>query len=434
MIEIKELPKSQVEVTVTVPSKEWEVYIQPAVEKIAQSLSVEGFRPGKAPRDIVEKQVGTAHILSEAADKTIQKSWPKVIEEKKLEVIGRPQADIGKLTEGEDLEYTITTSVMPKVELEKDWKKKVQKGKDKKEQELAKGKEESSVEEEVNKELRRIAESRAKLVTVERASQEGDSVMLDFQVSIDGVPIEGGTAKNHAIVLGSKTFIPGFEEEVTGLSPGEKKSFELKFPKEYHDKNIAGRKAMFDVEMKTVQEREIPELNDEFAKSLGKFESLEDIKKNIREGITKEREDKKIQDKRAAMVEALLPSIFVEVPDVLVEQEMDVILYDYEQRVTSMGMPFEGYLEQMKKTREEMKESFREPAQKRVRVNLGFSQIAQEESIEPSSEDVQSRMNTVLARYGDVKDIEQKIDMQKLYTVSRGEIMNEKVWEVLEAL
>lgn len=434
MIEIKELPKSQLEVRVTLPSKEWEIHIQPAVERFAQTLTVEGFRPGKAPRDIVEKHVGIEQILSEAADRAIQKSWPKVVEEKKLEVIGRPQADIGKLSEGKDLEYVITTSVMPKVELKKDWKKKVQKAKEKKARELEKSKVETSVEEEVEKEIKRIAESRAKLVTVERSSKKGDSVTLDFQVSIGGVPIEGGTAKNHSIVLGSNTFIPGFEDEVTGLAQGEKKVFELKFPKEYHDKNIAGKKAMFDIEVKTVQEREIPECDDAFAKSLGNFETLEDIKKNIREGIVKEREEKILQEKRTALIESLLPSISVDLPDVLVDQEMDVILYDYEQRVTSMGMPFDQYLTQMKKTKEEMKESFREPATKRVLVNLGFSEIAQEEEIEPNSEDIQARMNQVLSRYGDVKDIEKKIDMQKLYVVSRGEIINEKVWEVLDSL
>jgi len=432
MIEIKKLPKSQIEVHVEVPWSEWKRSIGPAVEKLAQHVKVEGFRPGKAPREMIEQQIGKESILSEASEQVIAKSWERVVKEEKIQAIGRPQAEVLVLAEGNDLKYAIVTTVMPEVELSKKWKDAVKKTNEKSSQE--KRDNGDDVQKEVEKELQRLVESRAELVKVERVAQEGDAVEVDFQVTVDGVPIEGGSAKNHALVLGSHVFIPGFEEEIVGMSPGEEKTFELKFPKDYHEKNLAGKKATFQTQLKLVQERDIPKITDDFVVSLGSFKNVQELKKNITEGIEKEKEEKLQQEKRTQIVEELLKHVEAELPDLLVEEEMEMMIRDFEGRVTSMGMPFDQYLLQMKKTREEMRDSFRDPAEKRVRINLAFAEIADKESLAPESEAVQERMNIILSQYKGEKDIEKKIDMRRLFAMSRGELMNEAVWKLLETL
>jgi len=249
-MEIKKLPKSKVEFNIIISWDNWKVFLDEAVAKISQDIKVEGFRAGKAPRKIIEQKVGKDMILGTAAEKAIEKKYPQEIKELNLDIIGAPEIDIIKLAEGNDLEVKVIASVMPKIKL-KDWKddvKKVNADYAKEKLEIA--------SEDIDKEIEKIAKSRAKLVTVRREAKKDDSVVLDFEVKRDGVTIEGGTAKDHNLILGSNVFIPGFEEELIGMKEGDKKEFELKFPKEYHEKSLAGKPAQFNVELKLVQERE----------------------------------------------------------------------------------------------------------------------------------------------------------------------------------
>ncbi len=431
MIDIKKLPKSQKEITVTIAYSEWEKYKDPATIKIAKNIKVEGFRQGKVPKEVVENNVGKESILIESAEMAMRKSWEEVLKKESLEVIGNPQAEILTMNEGEDLIYKMTITVMPEVNLSKKWKDVVSKKNAKKEVLTIT---EQEVEEEMKKEIERLRQSRAKLVTVNREARKGDSVQVDFQVTMGGVPLEGGTAKKHTLILGSGTFIPGFEEAVVGLGVGENTVFELTFPQEYHSKNLAGKKASFDVTMQLVQERELPELDDAFAVSLGKFETLEALKKSISDGIRKEQEEKVKEKNRVQIIDTILEQAETEIPDMLIEEEMENMLHDFEHRISSMGMPFEDYLVQVKKTREELRESFKIAGEKRVRANVIFSEIGKQEKIDPSSEDVQQRMNEILSRYGEVKEIEKKIDMQRLFIASKGELIQERIWELLEKL
>lgn len=431
MIDIKKLPRSQREIVVTITHSEWEKYKDPALAKIAKNIKVEGFRQGKVPKEVVENHIGKESILFESAEMAMRKSWEKILKEENLEAIGSPQAEILTMNEGEDLRYKMTVSVMPEVKLSKKWKEVISKKNTKKEILTMT---EQEIEEETKKETERLCESRAKLVTVDRKAQTGDSVQVDFQVTIGGIPIEGGTAKKHTLVLGSGTFIPGFEDAIIGLGVGENKIFELTFPKEYHNKNIAGKKASFDVTMQLIQEREIPKFDDTFAVSLGRFETAEALKKSIADGVKKEQEEKVKEKNRIQIIDTILEQAETEVPDILVEEEMENMLHDFEHRISSMGMPFEEYLVQVKKTREELRESFKIAGEKRVRANVIFSEIGKQENIDPSSEEVQQRMNEILSRYGEVKEIEKKIDMQRLFVASKGEIIQERIWELLEKL
>ncbi|KKU52762.1 MAG: Trigger factor, partial [Candidatus Moranbacteria bacterium GW2011_GWE2_47_10] len=352
--EIKKLPKSEVEMKITVGWEEWKKYIDEAVAEISKEMKIPGFRSGKAPRDIVEKKVGSNMILEEAAQKAIQATYPQILE--KVEAIGQPKAEILKIAEGNDFEYKIVTAVVPEAEL-KDWQDKI-----KKVNKEYRDKKAEVKDEDVEKELSQLAQSRVQLVAVEREAKDGDSVLIDFQVKRQGVPIEGGTSKNHPLVLGKGVFIPGFEENVIGMKAGEEKEFELKFPEEYHEKSLAGNPATFSVKLNAVQERKTPEVNDAFAKSLGKFETLEELKKNMGEGLLKEKAEQLKEKKRAEYIEKLVESTKAELPEVLVHEELHRMIGEFEMQLSGMGITFDKYLEQIKKSQDDVEKEWQPQA------------------------------------------------------------------------
>lgn len=428
MAEIKKLPNSEIEIKITLAWEDWKKYIDQAVADISKEIKIPGFRGGKAPRDMVEKKVGSNMILEEAGQKAIRASYGETLEKEKIEAIGHPKAEILKIAEGNDFEYKIVTAVIPEIELS-DWKKSVKKVNG----EYGKKKAEVS-DEDVEKELAQLANSRVKLVTVAREARDGDSVMIDFEVKRDGVPIEGGTSKNHPLILGKGVFIPGFEENVIGMKEGDKKDFELSFPSEYHEKSLAGKLATFSVKLNLVQERQTPKVDDEFAKSLGNFESLEAFRKNLREGILKEKEAELKEKKRAEYVGKIIESSKVELPDVLVRQELNRMIGEFEMQLAGMGMNFEKYLEQIKKTKEELEKEWDPQARKRVIAALALEKIAKDESIEVPHEKIEEEINKTMSQYKNVKDLEKNIDLPRLYNFVKGNLQNEEVFSILEKM
>ncbi|HHE45826.1 MAG TPA: trigger factor, partial [Candidatus Moranbacteria bacterium] len=245
---MKLLPKSQVEFEITVAWKNWEKYLDLATREASQEIKIEGFRPGKAPRKIVEQKVGKEVILNNAVEKAVKKSYVDFIKAKKLEALGSPKVELLETQEGKDLKYKVVVSVMPKIKIKDDYAEAIKKVN--REFENKKGEVE---EDELNLEIERLAASRVKLVTVNREAKKGDSVEVDFKVLKEGVPIENGSSQNHPIILGKGVFIPGFEEQIVGMKAGEEKEFELTFPETYHQKNLAGQKATFKVKVNLVQ-------------------------------------------------------------------------------------------------------------------------------------------------------------------------------------
>jgi trigger factor len=424
--EIKKLKNSQIEFTVTVPWGEWEKFIDQAVVDYSKEIKVEGFRAGKAPKNLVEQKVGKGAILDAAAQKAIRDTYGKILVEKKIDAIGSPKAEILKLAEGNDLEYKIATAVIPEVTL-KPWKKGVEK--------VNKEFESKKVEvtaEDVEKEIAEIAKSRVQHITVEREAQDGDNVMIDFEVKRDSVPIENGTSKNHPMILGRGVFIPGFEENLVGMKAGEEKEFELKFPTEYHDKGLAGKPAQFWVKINEVQERKSPEVTDEFARSLGKFKDLEDMKKNVREGMEEEKKHELKEGRRAACIEVLIECTEVELPEILIHEELHKMIGEFEMQLQGMGMTFEQYLIQIKKTADDLEKEWEPQAIKRIKAALSLEEVAKEKEIEIPSEEIEAEMNKTLAQYGKIKDAEKNIDLGRLYNYIKGTMVNEKVLELLE--
>lgn len=425
---IKKLEDSKVEIQGSIKWDDWKRLLDEAVKEASKEIKIEGFRPGKAPREIVEKKIGKEAILNSAAEKAISKDYPKIIEKESIESISSPQIKINVLEEGKDIEYVAITAVMPKVKIGS-WKGDVEKVN----KEFSKKKIEIT-DNELEKELEKLANSRAKLITVKREAKKGDSVQVDFKVIRDGAPIEGGTATDHSLVLGNNVFIPGFEDEVSGMKEGEEKSFELEFPEEYHEKSLAGKKANFEVKMKLVQKRETPEINDDFAKSLGEFKKLDDLKNNIKEGLIKEREARVKENRRGEITEKLIEKIEVKLPEILIHEELHKMIHELEAQVQQMGMQLDQYLDQMKKTREDLEADWRPQAEKRLKAAMALEQIAEDREIKVDSEKIEEEMNKTLQYYKGVKDIEKNVDMKRLYEYTKAMLTNEAVFKELEKL
>jgi trigger factor len=426
--EITKLAHSEIGIKVNVPWDEWKKYLDQALVDLSKDIKIPGFRPGKAPKNMVEQKVGKSAILQEAAEKAIQKTYADILAEGKVDAIGAPKAEILKLAEGNDLEYKITTAVVPEVKL-KPWKDGI-KNVNKKHKETPV----EIKEEDVDKEVKKIAESRAKLITVNREAKTGDSVVIDFKVLRDGVPIENGTSKEHPLVLGKGVFIPGFEENLIGMKENEEKKFTLKFPAEYHEKSLAGKEAEFEVKVNLVQERQIPEINDKFAVSLGKFENLESFKKSIRDGMKEEKEVASKEKKRSEYLEILIKLSEIDLPEIMVHQELHKMLQEFEIQLSGMGMNLDGFLEKMNKTRDDLEKEWEPQAEKRVKSAIILEYIAKEQETKVENEKVEEEMNKTLQYYKKEKDMEKNIDMGRLYDYTKGMLINEKAFEDLERL
>lgn len=426
--EIKKLGKSEIEIKASIPWSDWKNFIGKAVEEISKDVKIKGFRPGKAPKDMVEQKVGKGPVLEAAARKAIQKTYPEAVAQEKVEALGSPRIEITKLAEGNELEYTAVTATMPEIVM-KPWQKEI-----KKINKNHKNKKSEVTDDELQNELEKLAKSRVKLVTVNREARKGDSVEVSFQVLRNGVPIENGTSRNHPMVLGSGAFIPGFEDNIIGMKEQEEKEFELKFPDKYHDKNLEGKPATFKVKVNLVQDRQTPEISDDFAKSLGKFENLEALKKNMRDGLLEEKNEKQKEKRRTDFLDKLVDLMEVELPEILVHAETHKMIDEFRSQIQGMGMEMEAYLEKMKKTEEDLEKEWSSQAEKRVKASLALEQIAKIMEITVSSKDIEEEMNKIMQSYKSVKDVEKNIDMERLYNYVKGNKLNEEVFKYLENL
>lgn len=427
-VTVKQLPESRVEMSVVLPWEEWQGEIEHATEGMAKSVKLPGFRPGKAPKKMIEQRFGKQAIMVEAAEHVVSHSYAKALEQEKIDAIGQPEVKLGAVKEGADFTYSIVTAVMPEVKLGswRDAVKKINAEFTKKEAVVG--------EEDIMAELQRLAVMRAKLVPVDREAKLEDSVLVDFTVKQNDVVIEGGKSEKHPLVLGKGVFIPGFEEELIGMKENDEKSFELNFPAEYHAKHLAGRPAVFEVKMRSVQEREVPPIDDAFAQSLGKFETLDKVKENLRVGMLEEKKDQMKNERRTAILDVLVDQATIEYPALLVDQERARMLRDFEAELERMGLKLDAYLEQMGKTKEALEEEWLPQAKRRLAANLVIEFLAKDEDISVETAEVEAEMNKALQYYKNVQDIEKNIDMEHLYSAVSGQMKNEKVLAWLESL
>jgi len=411
----------------TLPWDEIKASYEVAIADAAKNVTVKGFRKGHVPKDVAKEQVDRARILSDVVDDALRKEYYAMAQKEDVKLAGAPEVQVKKLAEGNDVEVEMRVALIPEITLPKDWKKIVQKT-------IKEQASEKKVidDNDVDREVKHLAESRTEHIPVERAAADGDHVKIDFTVKQDGVVIEGGASKDHSLVLGKGAFIPGFEENVIGMKAGEEKTFDLQFPKDYHAKHLAGKKATFAVKLNAVEERKTPKVDDAFARSTGKdIKDLAMLKKNIREGMEAEQKQQAEESLRTALLDALTQKIDVELPQSMIKEELARMVGEMEQQIQMSGMTFDDYLAKMGKTRDDLEKEWTPQARKRILSALVLEKLGEELEIKPQSDEIEAEMNKTLAMYKGVADIEKQLDMKQLYNYTQGVLRNKKVFEEL---
>lgn len=420
--QIKDLPKSQKEISVEIPVEEMEKYTDKALDKMSKEIKIDGFRDGKVPRDVARKQLGEPALFQEASGIAIESSYLEIIKENKLSPLGQPKAEITKAAPGNQFEYKITISVMPEIKL---WDYQKVSGK------IAL---KEVTDKTVEQELKTLQKRKAAYITKNESANKEDRVEIDFESRVGGVKIEGGESKNHPLTIGGNKFVPGFEENLIGMKKDDVKEFSLVFPKDYHKKELAEKNANFKVTMNIVQKVELPEINDDFAKGLGKFESLEELKKSIREGMVAEEKNRATEEYRNKLIDEIAEKSTAEIPDILIESELENMLNEFKNNVTQTGIAFEDYLKNINTDLEKLKKEWGEMAKKRVMTGLTLRKISIEEKIKIEDEEIKEKVNQTLKFYPNEKEIREKIDMERFKEHTASALVNEKVFEVLEKI
>lgn len=414
--------KSTVTISVTLTPDELKPFIEQGAQKLSEQVKIEGFRPGRAPMDIVKAKVGEQAIMTEAADLAIRHFYIEIIKQEKLEPIGSPEIGIEKLAAGNELVFTATATVLPAVEVGDYAKVKVT------EKDIV------VTDEQTDKVIGELREQRASEVIVTRAAKNGDRVEVDFDVYRDGVPIDGGAAKKYPLVLGAKHFIPGFEEAVVGMQTGETKEFELAFPKDYHAKQLAGKPALFKVKLLAVYERSLPAVDDAFASGFG-FKTAGELRDQITHNLYHEEESKQSQRLDLELIEKIVEKSKIgELPDLLINAEVSKMINELRSQIMMQGASFPDYLAGIKKTEEDLKLDFIPQAQKRITSALVTRAIFFKEKLEVTDADITAEIAEIKRVYAHDPSVGTKIETPEYRDYLENIIGNRKVMERLRSV
>ena len=375
--------------TIEFTAEEFEAALQKAYLQERGKISVDGFRKGKAPRSIIERKYGESIFFETAINNMMEESYPKAVEELKLDAVDRPSLSFGdeKLEKGKGFTVTVDVTVSPEVELKKYKGLKVE------------FKPQVIDDEDVDIEIDNLRSRNARLVSVDRAAELGDTVVLDYAGFVGDDQFEGGTAEKYSLKLGSGMFIPGFEEQLVGIKAGETKDVTVTFPEDYQAEQLAGKEAVFKCKVHEVQYEEFPELDDEFAKDVSEFDTLEELKKDIKEKLQKQTDEKNDYEGKNKAVLALCDANEIDIPEVMIEDEIDQMKNDYLQRLVNQGVSADAvkkYLESADKT---LRENFRPDAVARVKSSLLVKAVAAKENIEATAEDLDEEYQKYAVMY-----------------------------------
>ncbi|PIR06781.1 MAG: trigger factor [Candidatus Komeilibacteria bacterium CG11_big_fil_rev_8_21_14_0_20_36_20] len=411
----KDLEKNQLELTIEVSPEELEPHLKNAAERLSHKNKIPGFRPGKVPYQLIKQHFGEMNIHQEALEHIISSSFYKAITREKLETIGQPEIKVDKLAPGNPVVYTAIVSLLPQVTLG-DWQKII-----------VKKKKVKASSEEIEQTLQQLQEMNVKETLANRPAAKGDKVEVDFEVLINKVVIEGGKSSKYPVIIGQNRMIPGFEDKLIGLKDEDKTEFELEFPAKYFQTNLAGKKADFKVKVLNVFSRELPKLDDQFAKNIG-FDDLEKLKEQLRENISRDKEAKEKQRTEAEAVNEIVKfSTIGEIPDILIKNEIQKMLYELEHNVRSQSMDIAGYLKSINKTREDLEKDFQPQAQERVKAALILRQLAQEENIQSSEQEIKEQIKKQMELYKDNKEVIKNIQLPGYRQHTANLINNQKV-------
>lgn len=389
----------QVTLTIEVEAAEVNKAVNQACKRLANRVSIPGFRKGKAPRMIVERHVGKDAVLQEAFDIVAPKALSKAFDEQKIDPVTRPSVDIETLEEGKDLVFKATVTPRPEVKLG-DYKG------------LNVPKNEVNItDEDVEKQLKTFQDRQGKLVDAPEGAEvkDGDFTTLDFKGFVDGEAFDGGEGKDYPLQIGSNSFIPGFEDQLVGAKIGEERDVNVKFPEEYHAKELAGKDATFKCTIRSIKTKELPAIDDELAKKVSKFETLDELKADIRKNLEENAERTAENDQKSAAIEMATNNITVDIPAVMIDNRVTAMIQEMAMRLEQQGMKLEQYLQYAGTDIAKLREQYRETAEKNVKTDLMLEEVAKAEDIKVEAKDLDEEVAAMAAAYGATPQQVQKI-------------------------
>ncbi|MGP1598245.1 trigger factor [Peptoanaerobacter stomatis] len=390
------------ELKMVIKSADFEKYCTKAYNKNKGKISIPGFRKGKVPKQIIEKYYGVGFFYEDALNDAFSEEFSKGVEQIGIQPVARPVIDVEEIEKGKDVVIDVKVVIKPDIEIGQ------YKGLEVKFADTA------PTDEEVEKELENRRNQNARFVTIEdRAIKDGDIVKLDFEGKKDGVPFEGGKGENYSLTIGSKSFIDGFEEQLIGMNLGEEKVIEVTFPQEYMEKSLAGQKATFDVKINEIKEKQLPELDDEFVKDISEFDTLDQLKEDIRKTISQRKEKDATREFENDIVEQIVKNSKIDLPQEMIDTEADHMFNEFAQGLSYQGMNVDMYSKYINKSIDELKNEMKPEAEKRVKGSLVLEKVKQLENVGYSEDQVERELEQMAQMYG--------MEVDKLKDIFKGE-------------
>ncbi len=387
-VQVENLEKNTAKLTIEVPAEKFEEAVQHSYNKNKGKFNIPGFRKGKAPFNMIKKMYGVGVFYEDAVDEVIDASYPDAAKESGLEIVSRPAVSIEQIEEGKSFIYTAKVAVKPEVTLGQYKGVEVQKTKS------------DVTEEDIETEIKRAREKNSRLITVEdRGVEDGDQVTIDFDGSVDGKRFEGGKAEDYPLTIGSHTFIDNFEEQLIGKKTGEECEVNVTFPAEYHVEELKNKPAVFKVKVKEIQRKELPEANDEFASEVSDFDTMEEYKKDLSEKLHAEKIEAAKTADEDKVVAKVIENATMEIPDQMVEEQVNGMVNDYARRLESQGISFKQYVEITGMTAEKIGEQMKPQAIKRIQTRLVLEAVVKAENIQADDAAVEEQFDKMAADF-----------------------------------
>ena len=386
---------NEVEFEITIEAEKFEDAIKKVYFKSAKYFNIPGFRKGKAPMQIVEKYYGKEIFYEDAFNEVAGEALEEAVSENKVDIVSRPEVDIKQMEKGKDLIFTAVMQTKPEAELGK------YKG-------IEIPKIEYNVsEDDINHELEHMQEHNSRLISIEdRPAENGDTVNIDFEGFVDDKAFDNGKAEDYDLELGSNTFIPGFEEQIVGMKIDEEKDIKVTFPEEYYEKSLAGKEATFKIKLHEIKKKELPKLDDEFAKDVSEFDTLKELKDDIKAKKEKQNKDKEKYETEEAIVKALCENVKVDIPSGMIETEVDRMVKDIENRLSYQGIKLDQYLKMVQKTKEDLRKEYEPQAQEGIKSRLAIEAVIKAEKIEATDKEIEDKIKEMAKNYGKENDEE----------------------------
>ena len=397
---------NELKLTFTIPAEKFDEGMKKVYAKTAKYFNIPGFRKGKAPMALVERTYGSEIFYEDTFNEIVPEIFDNEIKENNIEVVSKPEIDIVEIGKGKDLVFTAVVQVKPEIKLGK------YKGISMKKIEY------KVTDDDIQAELNRMADKNSRLVSVEgEPVAEKDIAVIDFEGFVDGEAFEGGKAENHELEIGSKTFIPGFEDQIIGMKVDEERDINVKFPEEYFSTELAGKDAVFKVKLHEIKRKELPAIDDEFVKDVSEFDTLDELKNSIKEKLETENANKEKYETEEAAMKTVCDATEIEIPSGMIETEIDNMMKDIETRLSYQGLDMKQYLQMVGKTEEDLRKEFEEQAKASVKSRLVVEGIVKAENIEASEEEVSEKIKEMAENYGrkeeDLKNNEHLINYIK---------------------